>query len=442
MARVQQDRFQIFISHKHADREVAEAIRSELEKLSPLIRCWVSGTDIIAAADWRREIHHGLGQSHLLLLLFTTPAYNWDWCLYEVGLFMRFEETDARAVVCLFDPRGESPGPLANVQGVPAQPDRLRDTLLRPLLKETWRVSDDWLRGPLAADAREEEIDQAAEAIGAAFAGALGTEDYYPCHRLVLELGDVDFDPAEGIPEKAVVKEGYGATTGYTLSLFGQAEGPAPRSWGAIVQAVGGEDAAWRRKLDQQFAAACREELFDPLIEPFPTWSRDRLYRPILTQVRRRSGNGRPEEVTLLLVRDLAPPLVGGPEFNLVRSNARFRAEVFDVYEGDLSEQLAAAGAGVYRSIRGAFERVEREAEALEVFTEAQVRAAYGDDYDPDALGELERAWVTGRRRLDRALDEHDRARTVEELAGLSDLNRQFMALAAARYCKVMTEDD
>ncbi len=441
MARLQQDHFQIFISHKHDDREVAETIRRELEELSPLIKCWVSGSEIVAASDWRREIHHGLGQSHLLLLLFTTPAHNWDWCLYEVGLFMRFEETAARAVVCLFDPRGESPGPLANVQGVPAEAGRMRDTLLRPLLAETWRVSDDWLKGPLVPEPRDEDIDRAADAIAKAFAGALGSDAYYPCHRLILDLRDVAVDVDGGIPEKAVVKAGYGATTGYTLSLFGRAEGPSPRTWGDIVHAVGGEHAAWRRKLDQQFAAACREELFDPLIEPFPTWSRDRLYRPILTQVRRRSGSREPEELTLLLVRDLAPPLVGGPEFNLVRSNARFRSEVFDEYQGDLSAQLAESGSAVYRAIRGAFERVEREAEALGVFTEAQVRSAYGDDYDPDALQDLGANWTSARRRLYRALDDQDRAATVEQLAQLSDLNRRFMALAVGRYCKVLTEE-
>ena len=48
---VQQDHFQIFVSHKHADREVADTVKRELEKLSPMIRCWVSGQDIVAASQ-------------------------------------------------------------------------------------------------------------------------------------------------------------------------------------------------------------------------------------------------------------------------------------------------------------------------------------------------------------------------------------------------------
>lgn len=442
MARIQQDHFQIFVSHKHADREVAEAVKKELESLSPgSLRCWVSGHDIVAASDWRREIHHGLADSHLLLLLFTTPAHNWDWCLYEVGLFMRFDQADVRAVVCLFDPKGESPGPLANVQGVPADAASIHRALLTPLFKETWRVSDDWLKGPLDAGMDDGRLESAAMAIAESFAGSLGSDHYYPIHRIVLEFGGLDFDCDEGIPLDARVQEGYSATSGYTLSLFGRAEGPHPCTWGDILTAVGGDGASWRRQLDSQFAAACREELFDSMIEPFATWSRDRLYRPIITELNRKSGSRLPIGLTITLIRDLAPPIIGGPAFNLLRSNARFRSEVFDVYHGELSEKLASEGPAVYRAIAGAFRRVEREAEALGVFAEHEVRAAYGEDYASSGVRDLERSWLSARGRLEDALRTEDRHNTEEALAALDTLNHRFMTLAAERYSKVLAGD-
>lgn len=438
--RIQQDRFQIFVSHKHADREVADTVKSELEKLSPSIRCWVSGQDISAASEWRREIRNGLGDSHLLILLFTTPAHTWDWCLYEVGLFTRFDVDDVSSVVCLFDPSTQTPGPLAHVQGVPAEAVRIQHSLLVPLMRETWRVSDDWLRGPLAPEIDDAELEAAATAIASAFRGAVqGDDTYHPVHRIVLDL--TDRDCGGGIPANATVREGVGATTGFTLSLFGRAEGPRPRTWGEIVAAIGGERAQWRRQLDEHFDAVCREDLFESMNEPFATWSRDRMFRPIISEVRRSRTTGRPTEVTIVLVRDYAPPVIGGPAFNLLRSNARFRSEVFDVYRGDLSDHLAADGVDVYEAIRGAFRHVEYEAEALGVFTDGEVRAAYGADYDESGVHEIGARWLAARARLDDALDERDRERTVAELETLSELNREFMIRAAERYRKVLSKE-
>jgi hypothetical protein len=309
--RIQQDRFQVFISHKHADKHVAEVFKAELEGLSPQIRCWVSGKDIIAAADWRREIRHGLGESHLLLLLFTTPALNWDWCLYEVGLFMRFDADDVSAVVCLFDPKGESPGPLANVQGVPANANRIRNSLLAPLMRETWRIADDWLKGPLAPGISDEALDAAADKMAEAFVSAMQKDEiHYPCHRLTLSL-PLEANLDLGIPESAIVRVGYGATTGFTLSLFGQGEGAHLRTWGDIVTAIGPGYGMWRRQLDEHFLASCCEKLFDPLNEPLLAWPGDRRYRPVIIELRRSGRTGRPTEVTILLVREPDPRVDG-----------------------------------------------------------------------------------------------------------------------------------
>ena len=55
--------------------------------------------DLSAGVDWNRQTKHNLAESHLLVLLFTTPALNWDWCLFEVGLFTHFEAEDVSSVV-------------------------------------------------------------------------------------------------------------------------------------------------------------------------------------------------------------------------------------------------------------------------------------------------------------------------------------------------------
>ena len=82
------DIFRVFISHKHEDHALAVVVKKAIQSLNKdLIDCFVSDVDITAGTDWRREIRSALARSHILLLLFTAPAKNWDWCLFETGLY-------------------------------------------------------------------------------------------------------------------------------------------------------------------------------------------------------------------------------------------------------------------------------------------------------------------------------------------------------------------
>ena len=230
------DKFTVFISHKHNDHALAVEVKKAMEGLSPgLIECFVSGIDITAGMDWRREIRSVLARSHLLVLLFTAPSNNWDWCLYETGLYTRFDRTEVVSVVCMFNPGQASPGPLADLQGVPADTDRVRD-FLDKFCRETWKMSDDWRRGPLAPEIAADQLEAAAHAIAEAFRRSGSASTYYPCHRVVLSLSESD-DIASGIPESARVMEGPNDTSAYTMSLFDLAGGTGKRTWGDLLRA-------------------------------------------------------------------------------------------------------------------------------------------------------------------------------------------------------------
>ena len=211
MPRLQQDTFTVFVSHKSADKELADLVAEELCNLAPgLVECWVSGQALTAGVDWDREIKKQLAESHLLVLLFTTPQHTWDWCLYEVGLFVRFEVDDVVSVACLFDPNGSPPAPLNQVQCVRASSDDVARQLIRPFCTTTWKMSDTWQRGALAPHVSDDVVDAAAERIADGFRRTLahsasGSSDdvyrYQPCHRIVLDLrGCSTGSPWDGIP--------------------------------------------------------------------------------------------------------------------------------------------------------------------------------------------------------------------------------------------------
>ena len=301
MGRVPDDRFRIFVSHKHSDAALAKVVQDQIEGLSPLFECWVSGEDIASGSDWNRAITVALSRSHLLLLLFTAPSSNWDCCLYEAGLFIQFSaaaEEDVRSVVSIFDPAGGAPRPLAGVQGVAAEPAPLTRFLTR-LCTEPWEISDDWRRGAIDAAVTPETVAAAADGIAAAFGDALSayrqpTSDvYFPCHRVVLDTLVSEGDAR--IPDDAQVVLGDDATSGFTLSLFGLASGDAPHTWRDLLDRVDGHDAPWRRELDEAYAAASSERLFVPgqsLMEAWdPNEGSGRPYHPVLYSIARRPSD-------------------------------------------------------------------------------------------------------------------------------------------------------
>jgi len=50
------DVFRVFISHKHEDHALAVVVKEAIQSLNKdLIDCFVSGVDITAGTNWRRE---------------------------------------------------------------------------------------------------------------------------------------------------------------------------------------------------------------------------------------------------------------------------------------------------------------------------------------------------------------------------------------------------
>ena len=316
------DVFTVFISHKHDDHALAVEVKKALEGLArpkQLIECFVSGIDITAGMDWRHKIRSVLARSHLLLLLFTTPSKNWDWCLYETGLYTRFdraEKNEVSSVVCLFNPGQALPSPIADLQGVPAETEKVRD-FLTLLCQQTWKISDDWRQGALVPKIDRQQLDDAACAIERAFRRSGSSSTYYPCHRVVLSLSESD-NIGSGIPESASVMEGPNDTSSYTLSLFDLASGIGKRTWGDLLHGVQGIDSEWRKELDAHFLLALKGELFWPTKSLMRSAGKSRvgtrLYRPILYSIVRGPAVGSSDDTAETSQRPRSVIIVFAPE--------------------------------------------------------------------------------------------------------------------------------
>lgn len=127
---------QIFLSHKQKDRERASRLKAKLESHgSDRLEVFVSGEDIKAGEFWNAKLRRSLTECDLLVLLYTAPVDNMNWCLYEGGFFAGRHQLDTAHVratpwgnrlICLHPDGLDLPDPLKTWQSLPANEANIR----------------------------------------------------------------------------------------------------------------------------------------------------------------------------------------------------------------------------------------------------------------------------------------------------------------------------
>ena len=112
----------IFLSHKAEDYDVAKVIRDNLEGLSAGKIQFHLSEELPKGDDWYEWIETNLGKANWFMLLFTDPSNEWDWCLYEAGLFRGIGNKDGvTRLICLHDKCVKVPEQLTKFQNVCAE---------------------------------------------------------------------------------------------------------------------------------------------------------------------------------------------------------------------------------------------------------------------------------------------------------------------------------
>lgn len=153
--------FRIFISHKHKDKIQAIKIKDELEEFAGSRLEIFLSEDIEAGEEWHDSITEELERSDWLILLYTDPTEEWDWCLYETGFFQGVARSK-KPLICLHSSEGP-PKPLENWQSIKAtEEDDVIKKFLKPLFKESPRSGCDPLNSRFKEDSkRTKELAQA-----------------------------------------------------------------------------------------------------------------------------------------------------------------------------------------------------------------------------------------------------------------------------------------
>lgn len=160
-----------FISHKHTDKDIADRVATFLKKLSggnisTFVSSAVQTDGARFGGDLDDELKRNLANSGLVILVYTDPADNWEYCLWECGVATDpTDQTPTRVEV--FSLGGSVPAPyqtkltvrIATAAGVADEESR---TSLRNFARQFCRHEDFWPDdgGPISPGYDDETIDE------------------------------------------------------------------------------------------------------------------------------------------------------------------------------------------------------------------------------------------------------------------------------------------
>ena len=125
----------VFFSYKKKDEETALQIIKKLRELSAEKLNIVHQDEFDAGMNWRDAITIGIKYANWFILLLPDPSDDWDWCLFETGLFVA-RATSADRLICLHHPNIDRPSQISDFESIPAKEAAVEKFLRMVLIED------------------------------------------------------------------------------------------------------------------------------------------------------------------------------------------------------------------------------------------------------------------------------------------------------------------
>ena len=451
------DKIRIFVSHKQQDFQAAHQLKKILgERSGNQVKIFVSEQDIKGGDKWGEALKSVLQSSRLLILLYTNPTEDWDWCLYETGLFTPLKGDSSRRVICFHADSVDPPKPLKNLQTVPIvtsnpgedvdenevmQAQAARNTRLIDSFLEPFFLEDKLVGRAINPSLEPDQLSRIAVEIAALFAPQ-EIERHYPIKRLAIEYpDDAEFTQDQIAAESSVT------TTNEDLAILGV--GFKATTWANLVACMkeAGIDTHWTTELARQIFARHTGQAFlnKAIISTFRGADDNKSYRPVLYRIdikNRKSFRFHvlfAEQYSAHILGDSAMPAA---VFNLIHLANRMRADVIDRFTAELiGQSLAANELGtLLQRLQTALRFVEDEAAHLGYLLPEKVEELFELPHDKKTVVRLFAEWEGIRESLREAISKESMSGVKRQLEAMRQVNATFLVMASQRYAYLIKE--
>ena len=121
------NKINVFFSYKLKDEAVASKVVKAMRSASTKLNITYA-KEFESGKDYREKILRATRNAHWFILLLPDPSEDWDWCLYESGLF-RAKTFPGDKLICIHHKDSKIPDQISNFNAVAATKERLTDFL-------------------------------------------------------------------------------------------------------------------------------------------------------------------------------------------------------------------------------------------------------------------------------------------------------------------------
>ena len=424
----------IFISHKSRDKEAAKAIDEILNLAGGKELKTFLSERIHPGVTWPQEIWDNLKRSDWLILLYTDPSEEWDWCLFEAGFAAG---VGTSRLICLHTEEVMQPKPLQQWQSVRVNDKDEMENFLKNLLEDL---------NPTLFKSTE-RLHKLIDEIAAAFIRGVRRKIDSEWNTKFVMINFKNSEQVKILKETGQVQNDVtcGEEIRESLDIFGHRIGECTLE--DIQDGLNIYERAWWMKClgDALRAAALRKYPIPPIPRIFQPYTR-KEYQVILHRIDRFS-DGTLSFCLLFIERD--PEIVEEKDKQLKSAadmltiGRQFRWNILTKYYRDLS--ILKAQRAREEKIRECLadlslrvEWIRGEAQRIDVFTDDDIITLFDDENDKKDISKLlKELWPEIFQRLSQDIEARDLDRVLDTLNQMLKLNKDFMISVAGRYLEL-----
>jgi len=427
----------IFISHKVRDRVAAEKIRRAL-KLSGGDNLEIFLSERIkAGAEWNKAIWDSLEMADWLLLLYTDPSEEWNWCLFEAGFFAHRAKGAKGKLICLHTMDVPPPAPLQGWQSVPVTDGMMLENFLKDLYSG---INQELIDSP-------ESLRSLADSIAGAFSlkPRRKIESHWHTQYMTLSMNATriqELHQTGRVPAAALC----GLKEDESIDIFGH--GPEECTMETLEQGLDIHyKEMWLKALGETLRAASLKRRPIPRIPVLYSPNSQKDYHVILHCVDRFSDGS--SEFYLLFVEKIPEnEEEQGRQLqslgNMLKLGRAFRWKILTKFCRELT--VLKQRRSPQKDIKECLERLNwslnwviGESQRLDILTAEDVIDTFEDAGVKKELSDsLEKVWPGLFLAMREGIENADIGKVLDTLSGMLRANKQYMIHAAGRYQELL----
>lgn len=427
------DSLRIFISHKKEDRHIAAKLTQEIKAQFDRINCFSFTEEADSGERYVDRIYKNLRESDWLILIYTGPTAEWDWCMFESGFYLATREYNNNSrLVCMHAPGLKPPKPLSDYHSAEASIDGLLP-LLEKIYGDPPRMGVAPISRTLAND--NQKLKEMAERIIADF--GVKPIRQWSCNYVFIELSKAQIDAMVlngDLPDTANIKV---KSNSQSFKMFGLTD--EETKWSILYDKLKeNSQNEWTDNLIKCMRSSCLGEAYPPALPFYYSTNDKKTYRPVLHRVDKMPNDSRQFKLIFVETTPEDENIAASPIEYLFTLLAIARKTRWGILKPLVNDIRTTPDVNVKSKIDECLQslakiKIDAERGRLDL---VKVLEPFNGHAEEDEIVELITNWKILKEGLSGIETKQD---LLAHLNKMIDSNRRFMSIAANKYAELVS---